>query len=677
MKITYNWIKKYIKLNARAEDLASKLTMSGSEVGTFEKSGDDVVMELEITANRPDCLNIIGMAREASAVFDQDLILPDFTVKEEGKGPDMKIEVNDDNLCPRYTARVITTVSVAALLGEIKKLILSVGMREVNNIVDITNYCLMETGQPMHAFDLDKITGGKVVVRKAKKGEKLITIDEVERKLEEGMLVIADESGPIAIAGVMGGKRTEVTDKTKNILLESAYFDPIAIRRTARKLCLSSDSSYRFERGVDKAMVKKASDRASALISEYAGGKINQLYDVGKVSGKKIELTLDINKTGKILGVSLENKTVATILKRLGMEVEEEKESFLRVKVPSYREDITREIDLVEEVGRIYGYDNIPERVEKIIPQTSRKDKARKVKEKVCTILAGCGMNEIMTYSLINEKSVKAFPEFNKDIVELWNPISEEHKILTPQLLSGMLRSVIWNINRNNKDLGLFEIAKSYNSLPENGYKETSTLSLGLTGCLRKNWQEGDRIASFFDLKGIVEKLLKKLNLAPVFLQSKMEGFINCVEIKIDNEFTCIGFIGEAGPGLLREHGIEQQVFLSHIDLEKVAGKATLDVSYRSIPKFPFSVRDISIVCKKTMNIGDVEKVIKSSCEQRVHDVEIVSVYEGDSIPEDKRSVSFSIKYGDLCRTLKDEEIEEAHAKICKLISEKLNIEFR
>ncbi|MFH1552028.1 MAG: phenylalanine--tRNA ligase subunit beta, partial [Candidatus Omnitrophota bacterium] len=363
MKLSYEWLKEYVDIDASAEELARGLTMSGSEVGAMHEAEGDTIMDLEITSNRPDCLNIIGLAREASAVFDRSLHLPAMevpTAAVSGEGPEVQCLVKNKKLCPRYTARVVSGVHVKEAAGNTKKRILALGLRPVNNVVDVTNFCLMETGQPLHAFDLDKIKGGKIIIREAAKGEKIVTIDGVERVLEEGMLVIADSAGPVAIAGIMGGKDTEVTGATKNVLLESAYFDPISIRRTARALGLSSDSSYRFERGVDKGMIKAASDRAATLIADQTSGKICAFHDVSDLLEEKTLVEFSIKKAEKILGIALDKEKVKNILEKLGMKLSEEAGGRLLVSVPSFREDLKKEIDLVEEVARIYGYDNIP-----------------------------------------------------------------------------------------------------------------------------------------------------------------------------------------------------------------------------------------------------------------------------------------------------------------------------
>ena len=675
MKLSYNWVKEYVDTGANAEELAQALTMSGSEVGETEKRGNDTLMELEITTNRPDCLNIVGLAREASAVFDKELKTPDHKVAETGKGPAIECVIKNKQLCPRYTARVITGTKIKEASDKIKKHVESVSLRPVNNVVDVTNFCLMELGQPLHAFDLDKVEGGKIIIREATKGEKIETIDGEVRELQPGMLVIADKARPIAVAGVMGGKDTEVTGQTKNILLESAYFDPVSVRRTARMLGLSSDSSYRFERGVDKSMIKTVSDRAAKLIAEETGGTVCEFYDVGSLPAEGNTIKFNVGKAGRVLGIAVDVEKVKNIFSRLGITVREENGPDLVVTTPTFREDLKREIDLVEEVARIYGYHNIPAEVTKLIPQVRRKEHEREVLEKLRSILAARGLNEIMTYSLVNEAAVKRFGDISKDTVCLHNPVSEEHKIMTPHLLDGMLRSVSWNINRGNKDLGLFEIGKIYSRSSKGKYIETPTLCIGLAGNLRKNWEEGDRKAHFFDVKGMADTVFCGFKLEPVFEATRIKGLESATAIKLAGKET--GFIAGVGRKIRDEYDIEHPVYVAQIQLDSLIEKTCLANHYHSIPRYPCSSRDVSVLCDQTLAAGNVLEAISESGEELIRDIELVDVYTGEQVESGKKSLTYSIKYGLDTRTLKDEEIESVHAKVKEHLAKKLNVEFR
>lgn len=679
MKLSYEWLKEYVKINATPEKVAQGLTMSGSEVEELTTVNGDTVMNLEITSNRPDCLSIIGLAREVSTVFNTDMILSEERVDEktsDDKGPSVECVIKNKKLCRLYTAKVITGVTIREINEQIKKRLLAVGIRTVNNIVDITNYCLMETGQPMHAFDLDKISGNKIFIREAAEGEKIITIDDVERTLTKGMLVIADKEKPIAIAGIMGGKRTEVTKKTTNILLESAYFDPLSIRRTSRELALISDSSYRFERGVDKGIIEKASARAAALILKEAGGQAGGFYKDGEIKTKKNLVKFSIEKASRILGVTLGGEDVKQIFCRLGMEVKEETEDVLAVEVPSFREDITREIDLVEEAARIYGYENIPSEITRFVPQARRKERSREVEEKLKETLSSIGLNEIMTYSLISETSSKRFGMISKGEINIVNPLSEEQKVLTPQLVDGMLKTVSWNLNRNNKDLKLFELGKIYSN-EKNSFNEIPVLCIAITGKARDNWKEGERPANLFDLKGVIETAFDQLHLSLEFNETELEGMVTCARIGLKTGENNIGFLVEAGVRILEEYDISQEVFIGQIRLDSIMEQAVLWNKYDTIVKFPSSERDISILCDRSLPAGEIYDMIYETGGKMVQSVEFKDIYEGKQIPSGKKSLTYGIKYGLNDRTITDEETEKTHTKIKDILTRELKISFR
>lgn len=679
MKLSYNWIKEYVDTDASPEELARGLTMSGSEVGSVENSGGETLMDLEITSNRPDCLNMIGLAREVSAVFGRELKLPDMSLGGTDAASEsfpVACEVEDKNLCPRYTARVINGTSVKPSGKWIQERISSVGLRPVNNIVDITNFCLMETGQPLHAFDLDRIKGGKIVVRRAKKGEKIITIDDVERELEPDMLVIADAGRAIAIAGVMGGKDTEVSASTKNVLIESAYFDPASIRKTSRALGLVSDSSYRFERGVDKGMVKPASDRASSLIISEAGGTAGAFYDLASIEESRREISLEAEKPGRLLGIEISAGKIKDILGRLGMETGAVKDGRIKVTVPSFREDVRAEEDLIEEIARIYGYDRIPDGMPTFVPEVTRRSAARKVTERVRRSLVSSGLNEIMSYSLISARAAGFFPALTEDPVKLMNPLSAEQEFLTPHLVDGMLKAVVWNINRGSKDLAFFEVGKIYHrSAGKSAFGETAAVSVGLTGDISKNWKDGAKKADIYVLKGVLETLAGALRVSFDVLPARIEGFIDAGRVMLAGEEA--GFIGKVDVKSLTEYGLAQDVFMSQIKIEALTDKVCLTPEYRPIPRFPISSRDISVLCDKSLPAGKIKEAIQSAGESIASAMDITDMYEGEQIPRGKKSVTVSITYGLDSRTLTDDEIASSHARIKDTLAAKLGVTFR
>jgi phenylalanyl-tRNA synthetase beta chain len=679
MKLSYNWIKDHVDIDVKPEILAEKLTMTGSEVGGIEEVDGDFVMELEITSNRPDCLNMLGLAREAAAIFGKDLKMPAIKVIEEdasGKAGDIECDIRDRRLCPRYTARIIRGVKVRESSGRVSERLTSLGVRKVNNVVDITNFCLMESGQPMHAFDLDKIRGKKIEIRPAKKGEKIITIDGLERELREDMLVIADKEGPIAIAGVMGGKDTEVTLETKNILLESAYFDPVSVRRTSRVLGLSSDSSYRFERGVDKSSVKSSSDRAAALILDSAGGKAGSFYDSGSYGEDRKEIELDAARVSALLGEDIGEKEISGILDRLGMENGFGENGKIKVSVPVFREDISRPADLIEEVARIYGYDRISDTVPVSAPWSRRKSKEREVNEKIKKALTSMGLNEIMTYSLISEKSARFFDNLVKDEIKIMNPLSAEQEMLTPHLVDGMLKAAAWNINRGNKDLMFFETGKIYSRSEKKGeFLEMPVLSVGMTGNAYKNWMEGEKKTDTYRLKGVLENMARQIRVELSFRADKIEGIKNAAAILMGD--AKIGFLGEVALDKLGIYGISQDVFVSQIELGEVFKAAVLMGKYSPVPRFPSSSRDISVLCDKSVPAADIKDMAEKTGADMVENVDITDMYEGKQIPSGKKSVTLSVTYGLADRTLTDPEISETHSKIKEELASKLKVTFR
>ncbi|NQT22060.1 MAG: phenylalanine--tRNA ligase subunit beta, partial [Candidatus Omnitrophica bacterium] len=442
MKASLSWLKDYVDIKLPADNLANILTMAGIPAEHVEKVGNDWCLEFEITANRSDCLSIIGIAREIAAITGKKLKLPKDLKRMAGKkalsSQRLQINIKDKKLCPRYTGRIITGIKVVPSPKWMQEKLVSVGLRPVNNIVDITNFLLMETGQPMHAFDLDKIKGN-IEIRKALKGETIKTIDGINQTLEEGMLLIADDKSPIAVAGVMGGIDTEVSRETKNILLESAYFDPISVRRTSRKLKLASESSYRFERKVDFEMVMPASDRAALMINTLAGGKIGKLIDSGSKAVSPISIKFNPEKANVLLGLDIPLKKQKDILKSLDFGVQGKK-NILKVKVPSFRRDISQEVDITEEIVRIYGYDKISLTIPKMVGHSKLTDKSDIVKAEIRKYLSSMGLNEIITYNLISEEMLKGFSTGESSIVRLVNPLSREQGILTESLIPGILK---------------------------------------------------------------------------------------------------------------------------------------------------------------------------------------------------------------------------------------------
>ena len=686
MKISYNWLKEYIDIKESPERLADMLTNSGSEVKAIETIGGDSIMDIEITPNRSDCLNYLGIAREVSALTGKKVKPPvmktGYRVQGtgyRGKSP-FGVEIKDKNLCPRYTARLIKNVSVTESPDWLKKKIVAMGLRPVNNIVDITNFVLFETGQPMHAFDYDKIKGGAVIIRRAEGGENIVSIDNVERRLEKDMLIIADSQQPIAVAGVMGGLNTEVAARTKNILLESAYFNPVSVRRTSYKLALASESSYRFERSVDPGMVLPASERAAFLIREICGGQIVDLVDKGEKSAKERDVEVRIKRLNKILNLKLTEAYVKKVLSALSLRVTSKKKGIIRVSIPGFRQDIRYEVDIVEEVARIYGYDKIGITIPKIVPNPERRPREWQVKEKARDILTSLGLNEVMTYGLTSKANLhKAFGFDVPETIAVKNYLSVDQELMRPSLLPGVLGVLGRNINRGIKDLKVFEIGNVYG---KNLRYETAHLCVALTGLFSSDWQRGKSQLTPFDLKGILGTLFSELGLSSAKIEITPGAFIQSQaprskEAGISYDKKYIGYLTALDNNILDAFDIKERTFVAEIDLGVITKYASLDKRFTGIPKYPSIKRDISLIAPGGVSFGKIAALVKDFSANLVENIELLGSYSGKQIPGGHRGLAFRIEYRDKARTLTSEEVDKVHFAIRDSLVEKLKVILR
>lgn len=683
MKISLSWLKDYVDIKLPPEEMAGKLTASGVHMESFERSGQDSVIDFEITSNRNDCLSFIGIAREAAAITGAKLKLPaELTLVRQDKKhakkstrPSARIFIKDKNLCPRYTGTVIRNVTVKDSPAWLKEKLSSIGMRPVNNIVDITNYLLMETGQPMHAFDLDKISGS-VVVRRAVKGEKIRTIDGSTRDLDEGMLVIADDKTPVAVAGVMGGLDTEVSARTKNILLESAYFDPVSVRHTARKLGFQTESSYRFERKVAASMIEPSARRAAILIAELAVGAAEDMVDINFIKKSENRIKLDPKKTNSLLGLDIPEGKQKKILESLGFMVKRAGRIF-DVKAPDTRKDISQPVDLVEEIARINGYDKILMTVPRVIGNTKvMSEDSLKLRE-IRGMMYRMGLNEIISYNLIPEKAADILGVGREDAAILINPLSSQDNMLAPSLVYSMAKAIGWNTNRKNNDLALFEIAKVYRKSKNGKYSEKEHLCVGMTGSAYINWKIGGRPAEIFDVKGVIDGLLSKLGLKDIVYRpdNSMPYLADAASIEYRNKK--IGVIARLGKGLMDAFDIRKNVFTAEIYLNEVLNDAAIDKVFKALPKFPSIVRDISIAIDKELRAEKVRTLIAETGGALVKNVALSGIYKGDQVAKDKTALLFSIEYRDDNRTLTENDVEPVHQRIKDALASKLGVLFR
>ena len=666
MKISLKWLKDYIKFNIPVEKLAHRLTMAGMEIEKINSVDGDSVLEMEITPNRPDCLNVIGIAREVAAVLNKPLIIPKVR-KRRLPSAKADVAILDHEGCLRYIGVLIKNVSVGKAPDSMAKRLSAIGLRPINNIVDITNFCLMETGQPMHAFDHDKLVGGKIVARRARQGEKIVTIDGVERVLDPSILVIADAKRPVAVAGVMGGQDTEVTEKTKNILLESAYFDPVLVRRGARKLGLSTDSSYRFERGVNIQMVEGAAHRAIALIREFSQGETTHWTDLFLTKRKisKSEISIKIQQVNDLLGSQLTYSRCKTILKKLEFYVKGENRDTLHVQAPDFRGDIEREVDVIEEIGRVIGYDNLPMSLPQITVAHLNSRNNRQLKKEMRDILNAQGFNEVITYTLINSQALEKTKQADLKRIKVKNPLTQDQEIMRPDLLPGLLGIALSNINRGQKNMRLYELGKKY--LPE-GEKEF--LAMIVTGLKASDWRHFSRgKMDFFDIKGPASILMERLRVKKAFFEDAAESPIyepgRDAVIKVGQ--TVLGNAGQIKKEILRKWEIKfEDIYFLQLSLAELAKKRQMAVGFEPISEYPAITRDVSLAVKEDVSFAQIEKTAFQLGAKFLKEINFMEVYRGEKIPQGHKGLSFSLRYQSSKRTLTEEEISEVHATICQ-----------
>ena len=648
----------------------------------------DTVYELEVTPNRPDWLSHWGVARDLIPLINQKTTFPTIpqltpsSIKETEK----LITIEDQKLCPRYTARLITGVKVEESPEWLKQRLISIGLRPINNIVDITNFVLMELGHPLHAFDLNLLKENRIVVRCAKENEKIQTLDDTEVKLNSNNLVICDAEKPVALAGIMGGKDSGVTEETTDILLESAIFNTSNIRATSRQTKISSDSSFRFERGVDWEMCETASNRATALILEIAGGTLRtELIDIKTTQPEMPKVSCRFNKIRSLLGADISNDRIVEIFKGLAFEVSDINETSCMVTPPTYRLDIYREADLTEEVARIFGLDNIP------IASSSAKSGGSINKDayyKLQTLgdeLISLGLNECMNYSLIQTDKALNDARFSEDdLIALKNPLSLELANLRPSLLAQMLETIERNIARKNTSLSLFETGRVFCGNSKLYPEERLECCIALTGLSHpERFSEEKKVNyDFFDLKGIIEALfeIKKINVQFKALTdgNMLKNFKNGVAAEIIMDGKSIGALGEVESSLTKGMRLNAPLFIALFDIDPMLNRKMPKIRFKAIPSYPSTSRDIAFVADKSLEHGTILKTISSAKVKNLESVELFDIFEDEKVfGPNKKSMAYSLTYRNITKTLTDKEVNSAHDKLRSYMAKKLNIELR
>ncbi|HEX3857873.1 MAG TPA: phenylalanine--tRNA ligase subunit beta [Verrucomicrobiae bacterium] len=647
------------------------------------RSGSDVVYDLEVTPNRPDLNSVIGIAREIAAVTGNELKIPTIQFLNTESEPInglVSVQNDEPELCPRYTARIVRKVKVGPSPDWLRSILEKVGIRSINNVVDITNYVMLESGQPLHAFDYHLLKGigtnpPKIVIRRANESEKFTTLDGKERALTNQMLLIADETKAVALAGVMGGKNSEINANTTDVLIESAYFKPQNIRATSKKLELRTDSSYRFERGGDVEICDWASRRAAQLICDLAGGQVlgHSIDNFPHQSPAK-PITLHFAKTKDLLGIGISHSEQVSFLIKLGLTVTDQTPGICTFKIPSWRVDLKREVDLIEEVGRLYGIEKIPATPPRGALGANAFDSVYDQIAEARRILSGLGLNEAQGQTLISKSEVRSAKD--EEIVALANPLSSDMDVLRPSLLPGLIHSLRYNISRKNYDVALFEIGRVFNS--QNGTtKEERRVAIALTGQRALPfWNGGERDAKFdaCDLKGITEEFFEQFGLRGIVFARRDEStplFLESATISLGGKLP-LGELGQLLPMLAKKYDLRDAVFLAEFNLDLLLARRNPAKSFKALPQFPSIRRDVAMLVPEATTHESVLQTVKQTKPANLENVELFDVFRGKNVPEGQKSLAYAFTYRATEKTLTDAEVNTAHLKIVDAFKQQL-----
>ncbi|MFQ5706170.1 MAG: phenylalanine--tRNA ligase subunit beta [bacterium] len=632
----------------------------GSNLSQVFGAGETII-DIDVTPNRPDCLGVLGLAREIAAVAQSALRKPEVAIAEAGRSISdlITIEIHDKQKCPRYTARHIGNVTIMpSPLWLIQKLE-AVGIRSINNVVDVTNYVMMETGQPLHAFDYDLLRGQKIVVKTARPGDQFKTLDEKQHTLNEECLMICDAENAVAIGGIMGGLNSEVSDDTRNILLECAYFNPVNIRRTSKHLEITTESSKRFERGTDPNGLIYALDRAAALIAELSGGVVARgIIDAYPDEITPRRITLRPQRVRQLLGIDVSAEAVTDTLSRLEFQVKQNRN--FEVEVPTFRPDVSREADLIEEIARVYGYDNIPADTQAVIQQLESKDELEAFHSTVRDILVSSGFSEVLTYCMVSQKNAELFRQ-GKTALKLKNPLSEDFTHLRTSLIPGLLDVARWNINRKSTNLRFFEKGNVFSSTV--GGSESTVENAYLAGLItghagEDTWLSKAEEVSFYHLKGLVETFLSRLGAEDWSLVPCHGDFTDEQTSGIYIDQNRIGFLGRLNQRLLQKFEIEQSVFVFEMALDPLRKKVNWRRVYTPIPRYPAITRDLALVIDETIDAREICHAIEKRGGENLKSVNIFDVYTGEQVPAGRKSLALKLNFYSLERTLTEDEVD-------------------
>ncbi|SNB45355.1 phenylalanine--tRNA ligase subunit beta [Geobacter sp. DSM 9736] len=675
-----------------AEDSAGIMILPQDlQLGTpvFDALGlKDTIFEVGLTPNRADCLSVVGIAREVAAKLGKRISYPVQKVVESGAPIDTvaSVTVEDPHGCPRYTARYISGCTIGPSPQWLVNRLQAVGMRSINNVVDVTNYVLLEYGHPLHAFDFDLLTARKIVVKRASDQDKFTTLDGQERVLISTDLTICDGEKAVALAGIMGGGNSEIRDVTRNILLESAYFAPSGIRRTSKRLGLHTESSHRFERGTDINILTRALDRAASLIAELASGSVaTGVIDVYPQPVEQRKITLNCSKVNKLLGLDLSEQEIVHFLERLEFKAKQIERGVYEIVIPTFRVDIEREIDLIEEVARLNGYERIPVTMPLARVFSDRPPRHQRLETQIRSLLVDQGFNEVINFSFVSPSALeKLLPE--ADVappvpIKLLNPLAEEQSVMRTTLISGLLETVKRNLNFRTMTLRIFELRRIYLAHPERELPE-EPMMLGAVMVGRRNpegWNQGKEEVDFYDAKGVAEHLLASLRIRqPLFSTSDLPPYFHPGKsCRIFSGTEAVGSVGELHPTVSENFGIDKQIFYIEFNFEKLLSHVDAVPTIVPPPRFPDTFRDVALLLDEELPAQDVVGYLQALNVPELEGIDIFDFYKGEHVPEGKKSIAIRIRYRSADRTLTDDEVNPIHQRLVEKMVKNLKASIR
>ncbi|HET8864225.1 MAG TPA: phenylalanine--tRNA ligase subunit beta [Gracilimonas sp.] len=642
---------------------------------------EDTIIDIAITPNRPDATCHLGVARDLSAALNLELKKPEINAgKTVQDSDDITIKIENAKKCHRYVGKMVNGVEIKESPRWLQNKLKAIGVRPVNNVVDVTNYVMYELGQPLHAFDYKTILGKEIVVKDYNKEIEFETLDHVKRKCSSGTLFICDSEGPVAIAGVMGGVDSEVSDTTTDILIESAYFDPGSIRRTAKEQTLQTDASYRFERGVDPNLQAIAAERAAQLIAEVAGGKVaDETVDIHPTKTDSHQLTLRRSYVNRLLGTDFDTDTISSILDGLELKEIKKDTDTITFEIPTFRPDLEREVDLIEEVGRLFDYNKIPSPNHGIYVSSESLTDWEKLNQKIRTTAQQLGLREIYSNSLISEKDASHFGDLDNMISAL-NPLNKDMSTLRPSLLHGFLRSTSYNFNRKASGVRFFELGHVFNADKEGTYyegiKEEVHVLLGVAGLKNsENWSQETESYSVFDLKALVHAFFKKLNL----LEHLSSKAMNETTLEYFWGDKRIGTLFLPGNDLKKAYDFEQEAFVAELSVSAIAEALSVipETKFKAVPKFPAFEFDFAVIVSQSITAGELMEVIEEKAGDQLESIDIFDVFEGESIGKGNKSIAFRLQFIDSNKTLNIKEVEPIIQRIVKSLEKDFSAKLR